>query len=67
MDIVTVPFAHKVVLKIKGQLVSLIALKTRDPGAVKLGVVAPKEVMVRKEEAQALSKKENNVITNPLA
>lgn len=50
MDIVTLDFEESLTLVVNGQKIRVVGFKTSEPGNIKFGIDAPRNVQVHREE-----------------
>ena len=60
MEIVTLPFENKLILTLENQTVQITAFLTEDPGNIKLGINAPRDVAVNREEIHIIKQRQLN-------
>lgn len=63
MDILTLDFEESLTLMIAEQKIQVVAFKTSEPGNIKFGIDAPRNVQVHREEiyhAIKLKKEQND-------
>ena len=70
MQILTVPFEEHFYIQYNGQTVKIITFQTHEPGNIKFGIDAAREVQIHREEIyetiqqqkQALAKTTNSIL-----
>lgn len=50
MDILNLPFEEPLTIEFGGEKVQLVAFKTQEPGNIKFGIKAPRNINVHREE-----------------
>lgn len=64
MNIITLDFEKPLNLQVAGQKIQLIAFKTTEPGNIKFGIDAPRNIEVHREEIyQAIKNKKEQTET----
>lgn len=50
MQIITIPFEENFFVQVNGQTVKIITFQTNEPGNIKFGIDAAREVQIHREE-----------------
>ena len=65
MDIITIPFEETLYIQVNNEPIKLVAFKTNEPGNIKFGVDAPRNIKVNREEIYlAVQQKQREEMTS---